>query len=410
MTRREIDIDYVLPLRWEDDRDLADLTNYLRWLSERARVIVVDGSRQELFSRHHRAWHSIAEHVRPAPIAGLNGKVIGVHTGMMLATTDRVVIADDDVRYDHVTLDAVVTSLDHADLVGPQNVFRPMPWHAAWDTSRTLLNRALAADYPGTFAIRRTMFEQIDGYSPDVLFENLELMRTVKANGGAIRRPLDVFVTRRPSTVSRFLDQRVRQAYDDLAQPWRLLVFLPILPAALSGRRGRRAVAMLLASSLGLAEIGRRRGGGAAVFPRWCVAFAPAWLGERAVCIWIAVLQRILFGGVRYSGQRLATAAHSSSRLRREAAARRPLVTPGRAEAAPVGPVAERLQGGSSAATEGDDLASGVDVLPVHIGNAEVPAHDQRPVGVRSDGRRVGWRISPLVVAHGDPMPEFNPR
>jgi hypothetical protein len=409
MTRPEIDVDYVLPLRWDDDKDLADLTKYLKWLSERVRIIVVDGSRQELFSRHDRAWRSFAEHVGPAPVAGLNGKVVGVHTGMMLATASRVIIADDDVRYDDVALDAVVTALDHADLVGPQNVFRPMPWHAAWDTSRTLLNRALAADYPGTFAIRRTMFEQMDGYSPDVLFENLELMRTVKANGGSIRRPLHVFVTRRPSTVSRFFDQRVRQAYDDLAQPWRLLAFLPILPAALSGRRGRKAVATLLASSVGLAEIGRRRGGGTEVFPMWCVAFAPAWLGERALCIWIAVLQRVLLGGVRYSGQRLATAAHSSSRLRSEAATRRPLVTTGRAEAAPVGPVAERLQGRTTAATERDDCAPGIDVPPIHIGNAELPTHDQRPVGVRRDTRHVVGVASSLVVAHDEPMPDLNP-
>ena len=285
-----------------------------------------------------------------------------------------------------------------------------MPWHAAWDTSRILLNRALAADYPGTFAIRRSMFEEMGGYSPDVLFENLELMRTVKANGGSIRRPLDVFVTRRSSTMSRFLDQRVRQAYDDLSQPWRLLAFLPILPAALSGRRGRQAVATLLAASVALAEIGRRRGGGAAVFPRWCVAFAPAWLAERAVCIWIAVFQRILFGGVRYSGQRLATAAHSSRRLRSEAATRRPFVTPGRAEAAPVGPVAEGLQRRTAAATERDDRAPGIDVLPVHIRKSELPTHDQRPVGIRRDTRHVGGVVSPLVVAHDEPMPDLNHR
>ena len=56
MKRPEIGIDYVLPLRWDDDQDLADLTNYLRWLSKRARIIIVDGSCQERFTRHHRAW------------------------------------------------------------------------------------------------------------------------------------------------------------------------------------------------------------------------------------------------------------------------------------------------------------------------------------------------------------------
>ena len=36
------------------------------------------------------------------------------------------------------------------DLVRPQNYFEPLPWHARWDTARTLLNRGLGRDYPGT--------------------------------------------------------------------------------------------------------------------------------------------------------------------------------------------------------------------------------------------------------------------
>jgi len=33
-----------------------------------------------------------------------------------------------------------------ADLVGPQNFFDPLPWHARWDSARTLLNRASGGD------------------------------------------------------------------------------------------------------------------------------------------------------------------------------------------------------------------------------------------------------------------------
>lgn len=73
----------------------------------------------------------------------------------------------------------------------------------------------------------------------------------------------------------------------------------------------------LAGAACGLAEAGRRRGGGAAVFPASVVAWAPVWLGERAVCVWLALLSR-LRGGARYGDGRLVLAAHSVRRVRRD--------------------------------------------------------------------------------------------
>ena len=390
------DIDYVLPLKWQDDKGLADLTAYLEEISGLTNVIVVDGSPEEIFEVHHRTWERLVTHVRPEPFGYLNGKVNGVRTGLLHARAERVVIADDDVRYTRDALLRIVAMLQDADLVGPQNVFDPMPWHAVWDTGRTLLNRSVAADYPGTFAVRRSTFLAMGGYDGNVLFENLELMRTVRAFGGRVVRPLDVYVRRQPPSFDRFLDQRVRQAFDDVSQPWRMATYLPVVPLLLSGRRGRRAVAAGLATSIVLAEVGRRRAGGATVFPLRASLAAPLWVLERSVCSWLALGQRVLLGGVQYSGQRLAVAAHSPWTLRRRL---RPLVAAGRAEAdGAVRPVAERLAGGPAAAAQGDRAAPGVDPVTVPVDENEVPADEQGPVLVRSDHRASGVSA---VVAHG---------
>jgi hypothetical protein len=306
---------------------------------------------------------------------------------MSLATAERVIIADDDVRYDEHSLRRAVHLLDQADLVGPQNVFEPMPWHAMWDTARTLLNRALAADYPGTFAVRRATYEAMGGYDGNVLFENLELMRTVRAFGGHVLRPRDLYVVRRPPSARRFLNQRVRQAYDDLAQPWRLAAYLPILPMAFS-RRGRAVVAGSLLGSVALAEWGRRRDSGAAVFPAGASLLAPAWVLERSVCSWLAVGQRILLGGVRYGGMRVKLAANSPWTLRRRL--RDALVTTRRGEADGVmGAVAERFPGRATTSTQGNRPPSGIDLVAVGVCDAESPAHEQGAVLVRRDDRRV---------------------
>lgn len=230
------DAEYVLPLRWADDRDLPDLVAYLGRLVAWLPVTVVDGSDADLFAAHDRAFPPAVRHVHPDPRPGRNGKVAGVVTGLRLARADRVVLADDDVRYDRPTLEAVLDRLADADVVRPQNVFDPLPWHARWDTARMLVNRTVGGDYPGTVALRRSALGP-EGYDGDVLFENLELLRTARARGGVVRRADDLYVTRRPPTTRHFLDQRPRQAYDSLAQPGRYAAELAVLPAVVLAAR-----------------------------------------------------------------------------------------------------------------------------------------------------------------------------
>ncbi|MFF5247157.1 glycosyltransferase [Streptosporangium sp. NPDC000095] len=318
-------MDYVLPLRWSDDAGLEELTAYLRRLRPLVRVIVVDGSPAALFARHAARWEGLALHVRPdGDLDFANGKVNGVITGLRLARAEHVVIADDDVRYGEGELVRVDALLRNAELVRPQNHFDPMPWHARWDTARTLLNRGFGADYPGTFGVRRSTFLAMGGYDGDVLFENLELIRTVRAHGGREDRPLDLYVRRLPPDPHHFWSQRVRQAYDDLAQPARMAFFLAVAPALAVALLRRRPGPALAGAGLavGLAEIGRRRAGGPQVFPFTAALFAPVWLLERAVCSWLALATRFLRGGVFYAGRRIPAAAHPPRLLRRRARTR----------------------------------------------------------------------------------------
>jgi hypothetical protein len=320
-------VSYILPLRWSGPGPIEELASYLRQLGgEVEEILVIDGSPQPIFDQHAVALEGIARHLAPHPDLDFEmGKVNGVITGVREASFESLLIADDDVRYTPAVLHRTVALLGRADLVRPQNYFDELPWHARWDTARSLLNRVFTGDgvfpvgdFPGTLAVRRSSFLAADAYDGDALFENLELMRTVHAAGGSVLTELDLFVARRPPSTAHFLSQRVRQAYDDFAIPARLIGFLAVAPAVvgLALRRRRRPIAAAAAGAIALAELGRRRAGGAERFPISGSLLAPLWIVERSVSSWLALAARMR-GGVPYGERRLSHSATSMRRLRR---------------------------------------------------------------------------------------------
>jgi hypothetical protein len=313
-------VSYVLPFRSRPgDPGTEELTEYLEWVGERADLVIVDGSDPTGFRTHGERWGAFARHLPPdEDIRCANGKVRGVLTGLEVATEEIVVIADDDVRYDDDSLERMTRLLADADLVRPQNYFDPLPWHARWDTARILVNRALGSDFPGTLGVRRSFVRSVGGYDGDVLFENLELIRTVSAAGGRVVDAPDLFVRRRPPTVARFLEQRPRQAYDDWAQPLRFAAFLAIGPAiAAATARDPRGLVLGAGAAILAACLGRARHDGRIVFDRLSPLLAPLWVTERAVFAWVALTRRLVGRGCPYAGTVIRRAANPPRVLRR---------------------------------------------------------------------------------------------
>jgi hypothetical protein len=314
-------VSYVVPLRAAAAPD-PELVSYIDTIASWCEVIVVDGSCDEVFRAAERVWGATSRHVRPdrwpSRAPDENGKVSAVLTGLRLATHERVIIADDDVRYDEHALRRVTALLDHGDVVRPQNYFEPAWWHTHWDTARTLVARAVGGDFPGTLAVRARTLRAAGGYDAHVLFENLELIRTIQAAGGVLVDAPDLFVARRPPSFAQFRSQRVRQAYDELARPPRLACALLVVPLlAFAAVRGAwRSIGLVTIASFAIAETGRRRHDGRVHLPARAVALTPLWILERGVCAWAAVAHRAR-GGCPYAGGRLRAAAHSRRNIER---------------------------------------------------------------------------------------------
>lgn len=311
-------VSYILPVKWDAGQDTAELTGYLSYLATHVDLIIVDGSSADNYQLHKAAWGDFGRHIAPASeLKFINGKVNGVITGLRTARHNKVIIADDDVRYSLEQIMNMERLLEHVQLVVPQNYFSPAPWHAQWDTARTLLNRALYHDYPGTLAIQRDFINPLGGYDGDVMFENLELIRTVQAAYGKIHYKDDMFVERLPPSEKHFWSQRVRQAFDDYAQPLKLSFFFLLLPALLAAALVSLWLPVVLLSlSIVVAETGRRLSKGTKVFSAVSSFYAPCWLLERGVCTWIAFFQKIKVGGCLYNNKVIATAANPVWKIR----------------------------------------------------------------------------------------------
>lgn len=318
---RSTNVAYLLPIKRTTYRADAELDAYLTRIATVADLVIVDGSPPDVFARHAMAWSGLGRHVPVATdLAVPNGKVAGVLTGLRHVRHEAVIIADDDVRYDETGVAAMARALGSAEVVRPQNYYAPLPWHALWDTGRILLNRASSGDWPGTLGVRRSTIVATGGYAGDVLFENLELVRTVVAAGGRTVRADDILVRRIPATTRHFWSQRVRQAYDEIARPRRLAVQLALLPGVLlmlAVPALRLVPLALAATTIAIAERGRRLRGGRAVFPAAASLFAPLWVCERALTAWLAMASRVFRGGMPYAGSILVRAATPMSELRR---------------------------------------------------------------------------------------------
>ena len=312
---------YVLPIRCGPEVPAADLTGYLEWLAGRVEVVVVDGSAPAAFAAHARLWRELPiRHVAPDPdLDGANGKVAGVVTGLRAGEPRpgrdrrrRRALRRRRPRAHHLVA-------GRAELVRPRTTSprgpgtRPGTAPAASSTGFSAATSGHAGGAAEPRAGRRRVRRRRPLREPGAHAD-----RTGGRRPGL--RPLDLYVARRPPPAGKFWSQRVRQAYDDFAQPLRLVAALSAAPALVAAaRRSRRPWLPLAGASVAAmvtAEAGRRRAGGRRFFPVTASLLAPVWVLERALCSWLAVAVRLRLGGCPYAGRVVPRAAHSRRALR----------------------------------------------------------------------------------------------
>ncbi|HKP93636.1 MAG TPA: glycosyltransferase [Chthoniobacterales bacterium] len=300
---------YLLPIRRTTFSltEATQLADYFRMLTDcGCDVLVVEGSRDDVFLQHAEVWRSVCRHERADRSFGfLNDKVNGIHTGVQLATTEKIILADDDIRYAPGDIDRVCELLDQFEVVRPQNFLSPLPWWARFEAARMLINRATlrTADYPGTCAFRRETMLRVGPYDGDVLFDNEEIIRHFAREGATVSYATNLFVRKRPPTLRKWIEQRPRQAYEDFALRTKTALFfsVPIVAAGLAAVFGWKGIVvwlgLIFVVGVTLASAGRWRGAAKRYFPAWVCFYAPLWILERSASTYWALGWHLLHGG-----------------------------------------------------------------------------------------------------------------
>jgi hypothetical protein len=331
---------YLLPLRRTRSAasETAELAEYFRGLNDAGcEVLVVDGSPAPVFKQHAGSWRSLCRHEPVDRSFGyLNDKVNGIHTGVRLAATEKIILADDDIRYGAAEIERVSELLENFDVVRPQNFLRPLPWWARMEAARMLINRATlrTADYPGTCAFRRSVMLRVGPYDGDVLFDNEEIIRHFASARATISYALNLFVRKRPPAFRKWIEQRPRQAYEDFGLRAKTALFfsLPLLAALIDALFGwKRFLIFLVAISFAAADValaGWFRGTASKYFPVSVCAIAPLWILERTVSTYWALYWYFTRGGYPFGDKILSKGIGrdwiSGGRIAAQAAARQP--------------------------------------------------------------------------------------
>ncbi|HEY0658194.1 MAG TPA: glycosyltransferase family 2 protein [Pyrinomonadaceae bacterium] len=268
-------------------------------------TLVVDGSPPEVFEKHSEVWRNVCHHVAvDTQYKYLNGKVNGIHTGVALAGHNRIILADDDIRYAPDDVRRMADLLENYEMVRPQNYFRPLPFWARTEAARMLLNRAWIdeGDYSGTLGVTKNAMIRVGHYDGDVLFDNEEIVRHFRLKGANIKYARDFFILKLPPTFGKWIEQRPRQAYEDFVMRAKTLFFLslPVVLAVTAWNAGWRlcltyivviAISAILTAAFGLTD------GATRFFPITVILYAPLWIAERSISTYWAFYWYFTRGG-----------------------------------------------------------------------------------------------------------------
>jgi hypothetical protein len=269
--------------------DLRPFAEYLSNLTVAGcEVIVLDATDDA--EEHRRVFRWVARHlVVQEPL-----DVVRASAGV--ASCEKIIIADANVRYDIADLTELCAMLDAHEVVEAQDYLEPLPWWGGIDTGRMLVHRGIDAhrDRGATFGFRRAILRGLRGFDAT---SSADPVRALALHGAEVVSAPELFVRRCPPQLGDWLRERPREAVVDFDIPAKAAFFFALIPMAVllalmgGGRFAAGYTGAVAFASIVLAVRGRT--GAGAFFPLRACLFAPLWVLERSVSVYWALLRKM---------------------------------------------------------------------------------------------------------------------
>ena len=274
-------------------------------------LIVADDSAPDVFDRLDRLLGGFprVDHFRPGLEfrTGANGKTNQVRAAIPRCHGDHVLMIDDDYRPTTETMTLLRAELGQRRVVRAiTRLSRPRMTDLV-ERAGMFTGLALGPDYfCGNLAFDRDLvspgFPRGDG-----LFDELTLVRELRTLGAESRMVTEPWYPISSVGDGKFLQQRIRYAYEMLKHPGRALLYVAVAPtlALLLVARPAAAVALAVVLTIGAALLGLV---GQWRYPRLAPAFtwllAPVYFWFIPFAMWLA-LAFYVTGGMPYGGRRV---------------------------------------------------------------------------------------------------------
>jgi hypothetical protein len=281
--------------------DLRDLASYLSTIAVAGcEVIVVDGSPSPIFESNRAVLRWVSRHIATRPRhRNFTGGIDTVRTAVDVSSCDKIIVADENVRYESNAIESICDLLDLHEVVEPQDYFEPLPWWSGIEAGRMLVHRGVEPlpDHGATFGIRKSSVRGLRGIDIVAWSNGEDAVRRLASQGAEVFSACDVFVRRLPPPLDHWLRDRPRQADGDFAMPLKTAFFFALLPLAiLMATFGGIKLAGGYAGAIAFASIVlavRGRGGASSFFPLRACLCAPLWVFERSVSVYWALFRKL---------------------------------------------------------------------------------------------------------------------
>lgn len=299
--------------------ELRDLANYLSTVGVAGcDVVVLDASPRLQFDLNARILRWVGRHVAVrSEHRTPSGSIDFVRSAATLAACEKVIVAEQDVRYTPDAIGQICDLLEMHEVVEPQDYLDPLPWWGGIEAGRILVHRGIEPqpDHGATLGFRRTAVNSLRNLTTGEVLDDQG--RRLAAAGAEVYPATNVFVRRRPAALDEWLAQRPRYAGDDFGLPFKSAFFFSMVPlllilGVLGGIQLAGAYASVIAfSSVCLAL--RGRAGAGLYFPLRACLFAPLWIFERSVSVYWALYRRLR--GTDLDPARLTVPEHGNQKV-----------------------------------------------------------------------------------------------